>query len=63
MLPNLESVYLDEQQNIDIRFGRSITCNGPCPLGTVKLFNNQKQFLGIGIATEDGVVAPKRLFV
>ena len=63
MLPNLESVYLDEQQNIDIRFGRSITCNGPCPLGTVKLFNNQKQFLGIGIATEDRVVAPKRLFV
>ena len=63
MLPNLESVYLDEQQNVDIRFGRSITFNGPCPLGTVKLFNNQKQFLGIGIATEDGVVAPKRLFV
>jgi tRNA pseudouridine55 synthase len=63
MLPNLESVYLDEQQNVDIRFGRSITFNGPCPLGTVKLFNNQRQFLGIGIATEDRVVAPKRLFV
>jgi tRNA pseudouridine55 synthase len=63
MLPNLESVYLDEQQNVDIKFGRSITFNGPCPLGMVKLFNNQKQFLGIGIATEDGVVAPKRLFV
>jgi len=63
MLPNLESVYLDEQQNVDIRFGRSITFNGPCPLGTVKLFNNQRQFLGVGIATENGVVAPKRLFV
>ncbi len=61
MLPDIESIYLDEQQAIDIKHGRSI--NKPCRFKVVKLFDNSKQFLGIGEPDEDGSIKPKRLFV
>ncbi len=61
MLPDIESIYLDEQQAIDIKYGRSI--NKPCQFKVVKLFDNSKQFLGIGESDEEGGIKPKRLFV
>ena len=63
MLPNIDSLYLDEQQTIDIKYGRSITSNEQGPFEVIKLFDNHKQFLGIGEPDEDGSIKPKRLFI
>jgi tRNA pseudouridine55 synthase len=63
MLPSIDSLYLDEQQTIDIKYGRSITSNGQGPFEVIKLFDNHEQFLGIGEPDEDGSIKPKRLFI
>lgn len=63
MLPSIDSLYLDEQQATDIKYGRSIDSNEPCLFKVVKLFDNHKQFLGIGEPDEDGNIKPKRLFI
>jgi len=63
MLPNINNLYLDEQQTIDIKYGRSITSNGQGPFEVIKLFDNNKQFLGIGEPNEDKGIKPKRLFI
>ena len=63
MLPNIPNVSLDAQQTIDIKYGRSILSEQKSEQHTVKLFDPQQQFLGIGELTPDGVIAPKRLFV
>ena len=63
MLPSIDSLYLDEQQTIDIKYGRSINSNGQGPFEVIKLFDNHKQFLGIGEPDEDGSIKPKRLFI
>ncbi len=65
MLPNLSSVYLDKQQSIDIKFGKQIQPPSKAwELGIkVKLFDENKKFLGIGELTEDSAIQPKRLFV
>lgn len=63
MLPNFDSAYLDEQQTIDIKYGRSIVFDTPHPFEIIKLFDRHKQFLGIGEPNEDGGIKPKRLFI
>jgi len=63
MLPSIDSLYLDEQQTTDIKYGRSITSNGQGSFEVIKLFDNHKQFLGIGEPDEDGSIKPKRLFI
>lgn len=63
MLPSIDSLYLDEQQTIDIKYGRSITSNGQGSFEVIKLFDHHKQFLGIGEPDEDGSIKPKRLFI
>lgn len=63
MLPNLGSVYLDEQQTTDIKHGRSIVSNESDSFEVIKLFDNHQQFLGIGETDENGGIKPKRLFI
>jgi len=63
MLPNFDSAYLDERQTIDIKYGRSIVFDVPHSFEIIKLFDNQKQFLGVGELDEDGSIKPKRLFI
>ncbi len=63
MLPNLGSVYLDEQQTTDIKHGRSIVSNELDSFEVIKLFDNHQQFLGIGETDENGGIKPKRLFI
>lgn len=63
ILPNIPNVSLDAQQTIDIKYGRSILSEKKDEQHTVKLFDPQQQFLGVGELTPDGVIAPKRLFV
>ncbi len=62
MLPNLEDVYLSETQSVDIKFGREIQIDQQGLL-KVKLFDDKKQFLGIGQRQENGIITPKRLFI
>ncbi len=63
MLPNIVSFTLDAAQTVDIKYGRSIVCNQQDLSHKLKLFDDQKQFIGIGELSEDGVIQPKRLFV
>ena len=63
MLPNFDNAYLNEQQTIDIKYGRSIVIDTPHPFEIIKLFDHHKQFLGIGEPNEDGGIKPKRLFI
>ena len=62
MLPNLENIYLNETQSVDIKFGRVLQTDKQGLL-KVKLFDEKKQFLGIGQRQESGIIAPKRLFI
>ena len=62
MLPNLENIYLSEIQSVDIKFGRALQTDKQGLL-KVKLFDEKKQFLGIGQRQESGIIAPKRLFI
>ena len=63
MLPEMSSIILNEQQSIDIRYGRSITSVEQDAFKVIKLFDHQQQFLGIGEPDEKGGVKPKRLFI
>ncbi len=63
MLPEMDGIYLDEQQSIDIKYGRSITSDDKKSFEVIKLFDNHKQFLGVGESDENGGIKPKRLFI
>lgn len=63
MLPNFDSIYLDKEQSIDIKFGKSIQYDWQNLSASIKLFDEKKQFLGIGKMQKDGAISPKRLFV
>lgn len=65
ILPNFTSVYLNASQSVEIKFGRSIAVDRPYPLEKVKLFDEKKQFLGIGETRENDTItiSPIRLFV
>ena len=63
MLPNLKSVYLDSEQTRDIRLGKKIQYIGFSASHKLKLFDHNKQFLGIGESNLISEILPKRLFV
>jgi tRNA pseudouridine55 synthase len=63
MLPALKSVSLDAQQTIDIKYGRAVQSELFNQQHKVKLFDSNQQFIGIGTLSENGVIAPKRLFI
>ncbi len=64
MLPKFKSVYLNAQQSIDIQCGIAIESLAKQDIGGwVKLFDEKKQFLGIGQYQKNGIIAPKRLFI
>jgi len=63
MLPNLKSVYLDSEQTSDIRLGMKIEYLGFSSSHKLKLYDHNKQFLGIGESNLMSEILPKRLFV
>ena len=63
MLPNLKSVYLDSEQTRDIKLGKKIEYPGFRTSDKLKLYDNNKQFLGIGESNTISEILPKRLFV
>ena len=63
MLPTLNSVYLNVDQSADIKFGRKITFSGLEIDQTFKLYDEKKEFIGIGQSNKLSEVLPKRLFI
>lgn len=63
MLPSLDRVCLDQQQSIDISFGRKIYYGNNIELGLVRMFDNEGKFIGIGEPNSDGFITVKRLFI
>jgi tRNA pseudouridine55 synthase len=63
MLPTLNSVYLNLEQSTDIKFGRKITFPGLEIDQTFKLYDEKKEFIGIGQSNKLSEVLPKRLFI
>jgi len=63
MLPNLQSVYLDSEQARDIRLGKKIEYVGFSTSQKLKLYDDHKQFMGIGENNLKSEILPKRLFV
>ncbi|CAC9435766.1 tRNA pseudouridine(55) synthase (EC 5.4.99.25) [uncultured Gammaproteobacteria bacterium] len=61
LLPNVHNVAIDQQQGIDIRYGRKIKVENQAD-NLVKMFDENAVFLGIG-QIENGYLQPKRLFV
>jgi len=63
ILPNLQSVYLNLEQARDIRLGKKIECSGLSASQKLKLFDDNKKFIGIGESNLMSEILPKRLFV
>jgi len=63
MLPNLQSIYLDSEQTRDIRLGKKIEYAGLTTSRKLKLYDDHKQFIGIGESNIMSEILPKRLFV
>ncbi len=61
MLPSIHSVTIDEQQGIDIRYGRTVKVENQGD-NLVKIFDKNALFLGIG-QIENNILQPKRLFI
>ena len=63
MLPNIEAIYLDTEQSRDIRKGKKIQFTGFSSIKKIKLYDDNKQFIGIGESNLLSEVLPKRLFI
>ena len=63
MLPNIEAIYLDTEQSRDIRQGKKIEFTGFSSIQKLKLYDDNKQFIGIGESNLISEVLPKRLFI
>lgn len=63
LLPTMHNLYLDKQQTQRIKHGGSITIDEPMIFEIVKLFDDQRKFIGIGETDGNGGIKPKRLFI
>ena len=63
MLPNLKGLYLDAEQTLDIKHGRKVQFSGLDVGQKIKLYDEKKQFIGIGENNVLSEVWPKRVFV
>jgi len=63
MLPSLKGLYLDAEQTLDIKHGRKVLCSGLDVGQKIKLYDEKKQFIGIGENNVLSEVWPKRVFV
>jgi hypothetical protein len=54
---------LDEEQTIDIRHGRKVQFSGFDVGQKIKLYDDNKKFIGIGESNVLSEIWPKRVFV
>jgi len=62
-LPDWPSIDATNDMVDALRHGQTIIVNQPFESTKVRLFDSNKQFIGLGEMTEQGIVAPKRVFV
>lgn len=62
-LPNWPSIIIDAQHVTALRQGQLIEVPDLFESANIRLFDQQKTFLGLGEMTETGTVSPKRVFV
>ena len=62
-LPDWPSIYATDEMVDALRQGQTIKVNQTFESEKVRLFDTNKQFIGLGEMTEQGIVAPKRVFV
>lgn len=59
----LPSVTMDEDSAFYLQRGQSVWQSGVIPTGLLRLYNQNKVFLGLGELSSDGKIAPRRLIV
>lgn len=62
-LPDWPVINLDEAASKTLSFGQSIQVEQDFECANVRLFDQDKKFMGLGEMSPDGVIKPKRLFV
>lgn len=60
---HLPAMTLDADSSFYLQQGQAIWCSGVIPQGLIRLYSEQKEFLGLGEQQNDGKIAPKRLIV
>lgn len=62
-LPDWPEIIATDEMVIALRHGQTIKVEQPFTAANVRLFDSKNEFLGLGEMSEQGVVAPKRVFV
>lgn len=62
-LPDWPAIDVSDEMVTALRFGQAVQVEHVFERANVRLFDPSKQFLGLGEMSENGTVAPKRVFV
>jgi len=62
-LPDWPEVVASDEMVVALRYGQAIKVEQAYVSANIRLFDKEKMFLGLGEMSEQGVVAPKRVFV
>ena len=62
-LPSWPSVVATEEMVTALRFGQTIKVEQDFESANIRLFDENQQFIGLGEMSQEGIVAPKRVFV
>ncbi|OUR64193.1 tRNA pseudouridine(55) synthase TruB [Methylophaga sp. 42_25_T18] len=62
-LPDWPAIDVSDEMVTALRFGQAVQVEQPFERANVRLFDQDQQFLGLGEMSENGSVAPKRVFV
>ena len=60
---HLPSITLDDDRVQYLRQGQTVLHRGVSIKGLLRLYNEKKEFLGLGEQTGEGKIAPKRLII
>lgn len=61
-LPGLPQVRLSTEGHARFLQGQAVTCPGEAMIGLVRVYGGRDEFLGVGQLTDDGQLAPRRVF-
>jgi tRNA pseudouridine55 synthase len=62
-LPDWPAIDVSDEMVTALRYGQSVQVEHAFERANVRLFDQEKEFLGLGEMSETGLVAPKRVFV
>ncbi len=62
-MPDWPAIDVSDDMVKALRFGQAVQVEHAFERADVRLFDQCKQFLGLGEMSENGLVAPKRVFV